>query len=229
MTKLSLVAVLALTACGNKKQAPPTPASTPGAAVPTTSAAAAPAGTAVGKCSFTVSGDVTLTVEGVAKTPPNSAAMAATEYWMSERSVRAGLEAMEGLDRRKSKEQVAAAVDEAMKKDPRLMLLSINCGADGGAVDLGASKDSKHADVAMKPGKYVIASDAKAGQFGVLFNMRAPGSFHISEPGTLEITKFDLTGIAGTFAFKAKSFDEKRAVEVHGTFDYPCVGDACQK
>jgi hypothetical protein len=236
MTKLRLVTLIALAACGNKKDAPPAAASgsaPAGTAAAPAGTAAAPAGTAAGKCSFTVTGDVSLTVEGIAtKSPPNGKAMAAADYWMTEAQVRAGLTTLAGLDSKKSKDQVAAEVEQNMKRDPRVMLLALNCGADQGAIIFGPGKDSKYADVPMKPGKYVVTHDAKAGQFGAMVNLRPPSghqSFSISEPGTLDITKFDLTGIAGTFAFKGTSFDGKHAIDVQGSFDFPCVGEACQK
>lgn len=231
MTKLSLVTVLALTACGNKKEAPPTPSPSPTA--PAATPVAGVEGTATGKCSFTTTGDVTLTVEGISRTnPPNGKAMASTDYWMTDAQLRAGLETLAGLDQKKSKDEIAAKVEEGMKKDPRVILLIINCGSDAGAIDLGPHNTSKYADVPMKPGKYAIASPAKAGEFNALINLRPPGghdSFTVSEPGTLDITKFDLTGITGTFALKAKSLDGKKSIEVHGSFDYPCVGQACTK
>lgn len=232
MTKLSLVTVLALTACGNKKEAPPTAAKTSTAPSPTAPGAASE-GTATGKCSFTTTGDVAITVEGISrKSPPNGKAMATTDYWMTESQLRMGLETLAGLDSKKSKAEIAAKVDEGMKKDPRFMLLLINCGAEAGSINLGPHNDSKYADVPMKPAKYAIASPAKEGEFNAMINLRPPGghdSFTVSEPGTLELTKFDLTGIAGTIALKAKSLDGKKSIELHGTFDFSCVGEACTK
>lgn len=233
MTKLRFVTLLALAACGNKKEAAPSPAPGPAATSPATSTAgAAPAGTAAGKCTFTATGDMSVSVEGIAtKQPPNGKAMASTDYWMTDAQLRAGLETMVGLDSKKSKAEIAAKVDEAMKQEPKVMLLLINCGDEHGSVILGPGKDSKYANVPMKPGKYPIVNSAKAGEFGAMINLRPPGghqSFSVAEPGTLEITKFDLTGIAGTFAIKGKSFDGKQTVEIHGTFDYPCVGEACK-
>jgi hypothetical protein len=227
-----------LIACGGKKDAPST-----GSATPTTTAAnapaagapatpAAPQGTAAGKCSFAVTGDVTLNVEAIAtKKPPNGKAMAAADYWQTDEQLRSALEMLGGLDSKKSKDAVKSEVDEKMKRDPKFMLLLINCGAELGAIDFGPGKDSKYADVPFKPGKYPITSDAKAGEVGAMVNLRPPGkhqSYKISEPGTLDLTKFDLTGITGTFTFKAKSFDGKQAIEVKGSFDYPCVGAACK-
>ena len=222
-----------LLACGGKKDATPST----GSATPTTTATTAgtpvaPAGTPAGKCSFAVTGDVALNVEGIStKNPPNGKAMATADYWQTEDQIRSALHVISGLDSKKSKDAVDAEVDAAMKKDPKFMLLLINCGADAGSINFGPGKDSKYADVPFKPGKYSITSDAKAGEITAMVNLRPPGkhqSFRLSEPGTLDITKFDLTGLTGTFTFKAKSFDGKQAVEIKGSFDYPCVGAACK-
>ena len=62
--------------------------------------------------------------------------------------------------------EVDRKVDEAMKQDPRLWLLIMNCSTDDGSLNLGASNSSKSSDIAFGPHTYVIASDPKAGEFG---------------------------------------------------------------
>ena len=222
-----------LIACGGKKDAAPSA----GSATPTTTAAGSPAASAptgapAGKCSFAVTGDITLNVEAIAtKSPPNGKAMATADYWQTEDQLRSALHVLASLDSKKSKDAVDAEVDTEMKRDPKFMLLLINCGAEAGSLNFGPGNDSKYADVPFKPGKYPIVNKAKAGEISVMVNLRPPGkhqSFSVSEPGTLDITKFDLTGLTGTFTFKGKSFDGKQAIEVKGSFDYPCVGAACK-
>ena len=64
-------------------------------------------GTPVGKCSFAVTGDVTLNVEGIAtKNPPNGKAMAAADYWQTDAQLRVALHALASLDSKKSKDAV---------------------------------------------------------------------------------------------------------------------------
>ena len=233
--RLGLACAL-LIACGGKKDASPST----GSATPTTTAAAgapatpsAPKGTPVGKCNFSVTGDVALNVEGIAtKSPPNGKAMATADYWQTDDQLRTALHVIAGMDSKKSKDQVNAEVDEDMKKDPKFMLLLLNCGAEeGGTLVFGPGRNSKYADIPFKPGTYPIATNnGKPGEITVMANLKPPGTHlfvRVSEPGTFTITKFDLTGIAGTFQFKAVSND-KKAVEVKGSFDYPCVGAACK-
>jgi hypothetical protein len=227
------IACALLVACGGKKDAAPSAGSgAAGSASPTSGSASTPAGTPVGKCTFTVTGDLTLTVDAIAtKSPPNGRAMATADYWQTDDQIRSALQMMTGLDRKKSKETVNAEVDAAMKKDPKFMLLLVNCGADGGSLNFGPGRDSKYADIPFKPGKYpIVPGTPKPGELAVMINLRPPTghkSFEVSEPGTIDITKFDATGITATFAFKAKSRDGK-AVEIKGSLDYPCVGVACK-
>ena len=42
--------------------------------------------------------------------------------------------------------------------------------------------------------------------------------------GTFDISKFDATGITGTFAFEATA--EGKNVKIAGKFDYVCAGDS---
>ena len=53
-----------------------------------------------------------------------------------------------------------------------------------------------------------------------------PG-YHLVAPGKLEITKFDATGITGTFGFEAAA-DKSQRVTVKGSFDFACVGQKCK-
>jgi hypothetical protein len=226
------IACVLLVACGNKKDAAPAAGSATVAVAGSASPTSVPTGTLVGKCTFTVTGDVALTVDAVAtKSPPNGKAMATADYWQTDDQIRSALQMLGGLDSKKSKDAIKAEVDEAMKKDPKFMLLLVNCGAEGGSLNFVPGKDSKYADIPFKAGKYPIAAGtAKAGELDVTVNLRPPTghkSFEVSEPGAMDITKFDATGVAGTFTFKAKSRDGK-AIEIKGSFDYPCVGVACK-
>jgi hypothetical protein len=128
-----------------------------------------------------------------------------------------------------SKDAVERKIDEGMKKDPRLWLLLVNCKSDDGFLNLSASNSSKSADIPFGPHSYVIAGDPKAGEFGAMF-MTERGkrtSYHLVAPGKLEITKFDASGIAGTFSFEAEASD-KSHVTVQGSLDFGCSGRKCK-
>ena len=53
-------------------------------------------------------------------------------------------------------------------------------------------------------------------------------SYHLAAPGKLEITKFDATGITGTFSFEAAKDDKSPHISVKGSFDFGCVGGNCK-
>ena len=158
-------------------------------------------------------------------------AMATTDYWLTDDDLRQALEMMaKVMTKAPDAARVKAKVDEGMKKDPRLVLLLINCGTDDGLLTMGPGGKSHYADVPFAPKKYAIAptsAASKPGDMGVMLGLhhgKDHQSFLVSDPGTLDITKFDATGIAGTFHFAAKEMRSGKKVVVDGKFDYGCVG-----
>jgi hypothetical protein len=223
----SIPLLLAAAACGKGAAEPPSGGS---------AAADKPSPTAVGsgkpdsKCQFTVKGDLTANVSAAAKRTGDPHMSAGSDYWLSEDDLRSAIKTMTGLFNKKSAEEKAREVEEGMKKDPRLVVLLMSCGVDNvGSVILG-SGNSPYADVPYGPGKYDIVNDKKNGkQFSLMFSLRQDGQhyfFKLAEPGVLDITRFDKTGLAGTFAFKAVAKDKN--VEVAGSFDYACSGSKCK-
>jgi len=156
---------------------------------------------------------------------------AGSEYWFTDDELRGALATMVRIGGDKpSKEEVNRKVDEAMKKDPRLWLLMINCSTDDGFLNLGASNSSRSSDIPFGPHTYVIASDPKAGEFGGMFSIQQGKhvSYQFAAPGKLEITKFDAAGITGTFGFEAATHDNSQRVTVKGSFDFGCAGQKCK-
>ena len=153
---------------------------------------------------------------------------------MTDDELRMALKTMAGVMSKKSDDEIAAEVDADMKKDPRLLLLLVNCGTDDAHVNFGPTGGSRYADVPFGPKKYaIVGKDAKAGDFSVMFGFTGAdgkrASFSVSEPGTLDIAKFDKSGIAGTFHFVAKNYKGDKTVTVDGKFDYLCRGTICTK
>ncbi|MEP6871371.1 MAG: hypothetical protein ABI939_05915 [Anaerolineaceae bacterium] len=179
-----------------------------------------------GSCEVKVTGDQQLTFSG--KAGPGAVG---SDYWFTDDDLRQTFTALKN-----DKESVEAA----LKKDPRLYLLIVNCNqaGGGGTLSLIPSNTSKYKDVPFKPADYVISkqgalSGAKnPGEFTALLNL-AKGGFNVSEPGKLQITKFDKSGIAGTFTFKAEEFAAEgtpKKVNVEGKFDFSCPGGgSCKK
>lgn len=193
----------------------------------------------VNHCEITTSGDATASIKADAASGAAKGKLAAaTDYWLTDSELRSTIGAVEGIGSKLGKEEKQRKVDEAMKKDPRFMLLLINCLTDDGGVILGASDPSKYADIPMKPASYTIAPGSgtgtpKAGQVTAMFHLTSGGkrdSYRVTAPGKLVLTQFDRKGIAGTFSFKAEGRGKAaKHIDVTGKFSYECTGSACQK
>src|SRR5690349_18435936 len=225
--KCLLCIALTLAACGKSsdrttgsKSAEPS-ATTPAAATGPTD-----------RCEVHVTGSQTVDIIGSKPRGQQSGKVSAgSEYWLTDQELRYALATFVRLGGDKpSKDEIERKVDEGMKKDPRLWLLMINCATDDGFLNLSASNASKSSDVPFAPHSYVIASEPKAGEFGGMFSLEKVKrvGYHLAAPGNLEITKFDATGITGTFGFEAASRDNSEHVTVKGSFDFGCAGQKCK-
>jgi len=183
-------------------------------------------------CELTVSGDATATITGDAPDLRQGKLTAATDYWMSESQLRSALSTIEGLGKKLSKAEQDRKVDETLKKDPRFMLLMINCLTDEGGLIISASQGSRYASVPFKPATYPIVptGKAKAGDFIAMVHLKPDGKrelYSITAPGKLVLSQFDTKGIAGTFTFKADSRGKTpKHVTFNGAFHNACSGDA---
>ena len=225
-----LAAFLALgciTACGGKKEAPPTedkPANPAGAPPTETPApAAAPAEPAADdRCEVTVEGDIK--DHGFASGGPSAVG---SDYWMSEDELREALKMMAGALGDKQRD-----IDADMKKDPRLYTLLLNCQTPRTKISLVPSGGSKYADVPFGPKKYKIAApqtEKSPGVFQTLVTFdNDTGVWGVDGEGELDITKFDKSGIAGTFRYnmiERKFGDSKlppRKATIAGRFAFKC-------
>jgi hypothetical protein len=230
--KWLLSIALTLAACGKSSDRtagsnPPAPAAPPA----TAPAVATPTGPQ-DRCEIHVTGAQTVDIIGVKQRgAPDGKVTAGTEYWLTDDEIRDALATFVRIGGDKpSKDEVARKVEEGMKKDPRLWLLMINCGTDDGFLNLSASNSSRSSDVPFGPHSYVINSDGKAGEFGGMFAITRGErtGYRLAAPGKLEITKFDATGITGTFGFEAATYDKKQRVTVAGSFDFGCAGRKCK-
>jgi hypothetical protein len=192
-------------------------------------------------CEIAVAGDSTVNIRADAPRDPTQGKLAAsTDYWLSDAQLRMALEVMQGIGSKLTPAEKQRKVDEAMKKDPRFMVLTINCLSDEGGLILSPASGTKYADIPMRPGSYPIVPTGRPrpGEFTVMFHLSTKGkreSFPVKEPGKLVVTRFDRRGIAGTFTFKAEQRGKPepggkpRTIAVTGGFNYGCTGDICQK
>jgi hypothetical protein len=228
--KCLLWIALTLAACGKSSDRTsgsnaPSPSSPPASA---TGAAATPE--PQDRCEIHVTGAQTLDIVGTKRRgSPSPKLSVGSEYWMTDDELRNALTMMMRIGGDKpSKQEVDRKIDEAMKKDPRLWLLVMNCSTDDAFLSLGASNASKSRDIPFGPHTYVIASEPKAGEFSGIFTIKQGkrSSYGFAAPGKLEITKFDATGITATFSFEGQ--DGSQRISVKGSFDFGCAGQKCK-
>ncbi len=243
---LSLVLLFGFASCGGSGDdddtSPGDGSGNPGTATtPGSSGATAPGSGAVqqsgpGSCEVTFSGDLQLE----AKTGGGPSSFG-SDYYYDDDEMRKNLEQIAKIaNSDASEDEIKRQVDEDMKSDPRLFLLIINCVQDPDfSISFLPGGGAKYADIPFKAGTYRIAegglfgADADSKDFGVLMTTGDDAFYGVSEPGELNITRFDAKGIAGTFSFTAKEVladGEPKTVQVSGKFDYPCsAGKKCKK
>jgi hypothetical protein len=187
-------------------------------------------------CEIAVTGDSTVRIAADAPRDDAEGKLAAsTDYWLSDGQLRMALSTMQGIGSKLTPGERQRKVDEGMKKDPRFMVLLLNCLSDDGGIILSPAAGSKYADVPMKPGSYPIVPTgrSKPGEFTAMFHLATRGkreSYSVAEPGKLVVTRFDRRGITGTFRFRAEQRGKTgKKVDVNGSFSYGCTGEACQK
>lgn len=187
-------------------------------------------------CEIAVTGESNATIKVDAPVGTAQGKLAAsTDHWLSDAQIRMAVSTLQNLGGKLTAAEKQRKVDEAMTKDPRFVLLIINCLADEGGIILSASSSSKYADVPLRPASYPVVPNGRTrpGELTVMFHLSPGGkrrSYSVTAPGKLVLTQFDRKGIAGTFRFKAEQGGKTpEHVAVTGSFHYHCTGEACQK
>jgi hypothetical protein len=151
----------------------------------------------------------------------------ASDYWTTDTEMRQSVDTMVRIldyEHKKTPAQLQQQADQRMKEDPKIAIASINCMTQAGKLTLSPAAKSHYKDVPYAAKSYRIGGfDAAPGEFMATFGLGDPPVFYLKPKGTVEITKFDNTGLAGTFDFVATS-REGKSVKVSGTLDYPCNG-----
>ncbi len=204
-------------------QDPGAPTTMPSATEGTTATAddGTPAG---GECTVTITGDREETW-----TFGQSVYAMSSDYWLSEDDLRGTVEAL-GVE-------ISGGTYEelAERGEPVITFLSVGC-LDPDDLILGASVTptnlTRASDLPMGPGSYPITggffdADGAAGTIVGEFAV-STDELYGTVPGTgsLEITRWDLERIEGSFSFDAReSFvDSPREISVSVTFSYQCGG-----
>lgn len=189
---------------------------------------------AAGSCSVTIAGDEQLTIQG-----NGGPAATGADYWHSDDELRQALDVLiratggDDDDDDLTDEEVEQRVDEAMESpDPKLYLLVINCidrEVTERSISLLPSGASTYDDIPFEPGTYDIpaaGAELAPGTFTVLMTTEDT-AYRVKNAGTLELTKFDESGVAGEFSFVAEEFlaeGEPAEISVTGRFDFTCSG-----
>ncbi len=161
-----------------------------------------------GRCDVTVSGAVqaSFSTQGG---PPNVASV----YWMTDEELRRYFiwKAREETKEQVSEEDIGFYVDQAMSKNPRFTTMLVRCWTDGVTITVVPGMGSRYEDVPFKPGTYKIApvsrvDEAVPGLF-VAQTSAIVGKevlwFVPNDYGTLDITAFDESRLAGEFSYTA--------------------------
>lgn len=177
-----------------------------------------------GSCSVRATGD--FTTEWSAN---GGAAAVYTDYWFDEDELREQHDFFAVEDTPPFDELIAAGKQV-------FSLLLLNCGSGTiPSISFFVSDVTTRADFPFAPGTYEIAvsgafgaSDAGPGVVSAIVTLDDEALIG-STGGTLTITEWDATHIAGTFSFgiEEKLGDAERAGQIDGEFDFKCFAEAC--
>ena len=191
--------------------------------------AAAPA---PGTCEMHITGDLNLsfqvpqTIVGYS-TPGDAAAV--TDYWRTDDELRSEY-AAHSRWMNQSDADITRGADAMLARDPKSVVLSIICGKDQVLLTLDNGKGAKYANVPMKPGTYRILPRTDAGpsdMTGIVLvtNSGKQTHYEIDGQGQLDLTQFDLKGIAGKFSLEAQKGTGR--MKISGQFHFICQGKNC--
>jgi hypothetical protein len=185
-----------------------------------------------GSCEMHVTGDLNLdfqvpqTILGISS--PGDAA-AVTDYWKIDDELRAEY-ATHSRWMNQSDADIKRGADAMLARDPKSVVLSIICGKDQVLLTLVNGKRARYANVPMKPGSYKILPTADAGPSDMTGTVMVASagkqtSYAIAGHGQLDLTQFDLKGIAGKFSLGAQKATGR--VKIYGQFHFICQGKKC--
>ena len=167
----------------------------------------------------------------------------ATDHWYTPAELRDALLKLETFGAANATDAQKAKVDKAMKAGAQLMgPLVLNCvnpeGMSKGNLNILPGSSNSMQRIPMKPGKVRLVHEApKPGELSVKLSV-GDDIFVLTRPGELVLTRFDGSGITGTFKYEAKKFvpayepqGPEQKVTVTGTFDFPCpyATEICRK
>lgn len=180
-----------------------------------------------GTCEVRVTVGVPLTFTGKGGTQA-----AASDHWMTPEEARQLLTKL--YSKTKTSQKAQAAMEKQLARGGTIAgPLSLHCMSPGSgtmaaSLSILPGKNTK-ATIPFKPGTYsLVTFDEKPGELPVALRLKGI-SYMVTQPGVLVLTKFDGTGVAGTFKFSATTHSSAnkpgvtvRNIQVAGSFDFPC-------
>jgi hypothetical protein len=191
-----------------------------------------------GTCEVKVEGAVKKSFSGKGGTQA-----VATDHWYTKAELRDALLKIETFGAANPSEAQKAKVDKALKSGAQMMgPLVLNCvnpaGMSAGNLNIFPGSRNSMEKIPFKPGKVrLVAREPKPGELGAQLSI-GDDTFELTRPGELVLTRFDGSGVTGTFRYEAKKFvpayepqGPVQKVTVVGTFDFPCpyATEVCRK
>jgi len=167
----------------------------------------------------------------------------ASDHWYTKAELRDLMLKLESMGAANPSEAVKAKVDKDLKSGAQVMgPLVLNCvsasGMSAGNFNILPGSKNSMERIPFKPGKVRLVSEApKPGELAAKLSI-GDDTFVLTRPGELVLTRFDGSGITGTFRYEAKKFvpiyepqGPEQKVTVVGTFDFPCPyqTESCRK
>ncbi len=179
-------------------------------------------------CWIRIEGPIARTITGTffASTPrdPMTDVQASSDYWASESDLRRVIGARVAVFA--TDEEAQRKLAQAMASDPRRHILRLSCLDDQGGVTLMTSDRSRYRDVPFGAGHYRIsAADMAAAAAGDFVAQTVRGGrldYYKAQGGELELTRFDRSGVAGSFALTAAAAPGEPVLNLKGRFAFPC-------
>lgn len=180
-----------------------------------------------GTCEVRVTGGVPMSFTGKGGTQS-----ATSDHWVSPEEMGQLLAKVASRSKKDPNKTQAALERQAARGAGLVGPLSVHCISTSngalGSLSILPGTNTKES-VPFKPGQYTLVTfEEKRGQLPVALRLKGI-TYMLTEPGVLVLTRFDSTGVAGTFTFNARTHDSAnkpgvtvRNIQVTGSFDIPC-------
>jgi hypothetical protein len=149
---------------------------------------------------------------------------ASSDFWSS-----AGLKKSTNEKLDKALGQKATSTENSVLVGP----LVFGCRSEDGktSMNIYTTQQTGSDHIVFGPKEYELDSawNGKKGHIGILLLKINDERYSIEGSGKLNVTKFDNSGVAGTFELNLKNKKTSEPAKLNATFNLPCNGDVCKK